>query len=445
MVCAGVVTFALLYDVQALLPAFQTEFGLSPTQATLSMSLATAGLALGLLVAGPASEVLGRTRLIIGAVWLACLVGLVCPFAWSWHALLVLRFVQGIALAGLPAVASAYLREELNASAHGRAAGLYIGGTALGGMAGRLLTAPVTDAFGWRWGLGAAAALAIVCAATVTVTLPASQNFRSSTRRDLALLAMSRAALADPALRRLYTLGACAIGATVVVFNALGFRLSAAPHHLSLGAISLLYLVYPLGTLSSTVAGAWADRLGRRVVMPVGCVVAISGAAVTLSPSLVDIVLGLALLVTGFFAVHGIASGWVATRAHAAGASASQAAAFYLVAYYVGSSVFGSAGAEAWSWFGWAGPASLALALLTAAGVLSLSLRRIPSLVPSTPLPRERLSSLDSTAVEGVAPRRDSCGVTLEDVRVAGVTAAGPSSPARATDGSPWGVACYRS
>ncbi|GEB11905.1 MFS transporter [Pimelobacter simplex] len=383
MVGAGMVTFVLLYDTQALLPAFHDDFGVTPAQATLSMSLTTAGLALGLLVAGPASEVLGRTRLIVGAVWLATLVALLCPFAWSWHALLVLRFVQGVVLAGLPAVATAYLREELHASAQARAAGVYIGGTALGGMTGRLLTAPVTEALDWRWGLGAAAVLSLGCAVAVTVALPPSRNFQPRARQHLALGAMSRAALADPALRRLYVIGACSVGALVVVFNALGFRLVAAPHHLGLGAISLLYLVYPLGTVSATVSGAWADRVGRRAVLPVGCAVAIAGVALTVPHGLVAIVAGLACLTTGFFVVHGIASGWVAARAHAAGASASQAAAFYLCAYYVGSSVFGSLGSSAWTAYGWAGPAVLALGLLVVVGAAGLSLRHVPILRPA--------------------------------------------------------------
>ena len=377
MVCAGMVTFVLLYDTQALLPAFHVDFGITPAQASLSMSLTTAGLALGLLVAGPASEVVGRTPMILGAVWLSSLVALLCPFAWSWHVLLGLRFVQGIVLAGLPAVATAYLREELHASAQARAAGLYIGGTALGGMVGRVLTAPVAEALDWRWGLGAAAVLALGCALAVTVALPPSRNFRRRRRQDLALATMTRAALGDPALRRLYVVGACSVGALVVVFNALGFRLVAAPHHLGLGAISLLYLVYPLGTVSATVSGAWADRIGRHAVAPVGALVAIAGVLLTIPDSLVLIVVGLAALTVGFFAVHGIASGWVVTRAHAAGASASQAAALYLCAYYVGSSVFGSLGTSAWSWFGWLGPAALALGLLVVVRGASGRLRSV--------------------------------------------------------------------
>ena len=285
-----------------------------------------------------------------------------------------------MALAGLPAVATAYLREELHPSAQARAAGLYIGGTALGGMAGRLLTAPVAEALGWRWAMAAAGLFALGCAVVVTIALPPSQHFRRGVPGQLGLVAMSRAALADPALRALYLLGACAVGALVAVYNALGFRLTSGPHHLGLGAVSLVYLVYVLGTASSIVSGRLADRFGRRAVLPSGCLLAIAGVLLTMLPWLPAIVVGLAGLTAGFFVVHGLASGWVATRAHLVGASASQAAAFYLCAYYVGSSIFGSLGSSAWAAAGWAGVSTLALGLLLATAWLARTLRRTPAL-----------------------------------------------------------------
>jgi len=60
--------------------------------------------------------------------------------------------------------------------------------------------------------------------------------------------------------------------------------------------------------------------------------------------------------------------------------SPSQAAAFYLFSYYVGSSVFGSLGGRAWSAEGWPGVVTVAGSLLGIAGVLALTLRRIPAL-----------------------------------------------------------------
>jgi YNFM family putative membrane transporter len=175
-------------------------------------------------------------------------------------------------------------------------------------------------------------------------------------------------------------MGSCSVGALVAVFNALGFRLTTAPFHLGVGLVSLVFLVYPLGTVSSTVSGRLADRLGRRAITPVGCAIALVGVLLTVPAWLPAVIAGVGALTVGFFIVHGLASSWVAARSHAVGISTGQAAAFYLFAYYVGSSVFGSLGGRAWTAAGWPGVAALAVVLLGVAGVISLALRRIPPL-----------------------------------------------------------------
>ena len=66
----------------------------------------------------------------------------------------------------------------------------------------------------------------------------------------------------------------------------------------------------------------------------------IFGVALTLSTSLPMVIAGIACMTFGFFAGHSVASGWVGWLA-AKGAKG-QAAALYLLAYYIGSSVIGS-------------------------------------------------------------------------------------------------------
>jgi YNFM family putative membrane transporter len=378
---AGMATFVLLYDVQALLPELVEAYALTPARSTLALSLTTATLAVALLVVGPLSERVGRTPLIHAALWSAAVVGVACALAPSWEALLGLRMLQGVTLAGLPAVATAYLREELHSSAHGRAFGLYIAGTAFGGMAGRVVTAPIADAAGWRWGLAAAALFALACAALVAWLLPASRHFVRRPAGARAVLTGARAAVSDRALVALYVLGACGIGTMVAVFNALGFRLSSAPYDLPVGTISLVYLVYALGSVSSAASGRIADRIGRRATIPAGCALALVGVWLTLASALPVIVLGMAALTVGFFGVHGIASGWVTSRAHLAGVGTAQAAAFYAFAYYVGASVNGWLGGAAWSRAGWPGVVALATALLLAVCAMVVVLRRTPALV----------------------------------------------------------------
>ncbi len=378
---AGLATFALLYSTQALLPEFPRAFSVSAAQSTLSVSLTTIGLGFALLVAGPLSEVVGRTRLIHLSLAASAVVAAACAVAPSWEVFLGLRLLQGVTLAGLPAVATAYLREELHPGTLARAAGVYIGGTAIGGMTGRLVTGPVTDVADWRWAMGAIAAVGLVCAVVVRLLLPASRNFVPAPAGLGPLAGMTRRALADPALLALYATGACSVGAFVAVFNSLGFRLTSAPFDLGLGQAGLVFLVYPIGTLGSMVAGRLADRFSRRGVVPVGCLVFVAGVLLTLPDSLPVVVLGLGVLTAGFFAVHGVASGWVPARAHAGGVAAGQAASLYLFAYYLGSSVFGTLTGPAWTYRGWPAVVALASALVLVTGLLALWLRRTPALV----------------------------------------------------------------
>lgn len=60
----------------------------------------------------------------------------------------------------------------------------------------------------------------------------------------------------------------------MAVFNTLGFRLGGAHFHLGVAVASLVFLVYPVGTVGSAVFGRLADQLGRRTVLPFGALLA---------------------------------------------------------------------------------------------------------------------------------------------------------------------------
>jgi YNFM family putative membrane transporter len=374
---AGLATFALLYSTQPLLPELVDAFHVSPSQSAFSVSFATFGLGLALLIAGPASEVLGRTNLMRWSVAATSFFALLSAFAPTWHLLLALRGLQGIAMAGLPAVAMAYLREEVHQDSHARASGLYIAGTAVGGMAGRLIAGGLADLSGWRFATAGIAVVGLLCAAVVWLLLPASRNFRPSPARPRDLFRVLR----DPALLALYGIAATAVGAFVAVYNGAVFRLSGSPYELSAGAAGLVFCVYLLGSAGSATAGTLADRYGRRAVVPIGCLITLAGVAITLAGPLPLIVLGLAVMTAGFFAVHGVASGWVPARAHASGVGTGQASSMYLFAFYLGSSVFGGLAGTAWSHAQWIGVAAEAGVLFVVTLVLALLLRNVPSKV----------------------------------------------------------------
>jgi YNFM family putative membrane transporter len=374
---AGLGTFALLYSTQALLPVLAHDFGVSPAMSALTLAVTTAAVGVGLLPAAWLSDAVGRTRVMGWSLGLSSSLGLLSALAPSFGVLLVVRALEGLALAGLPAVAMAYLTEEVHPESLGGAVGLYIGGNAIGGMAGRLIAGGLCDLGGWRVAVGGVALMGVASAATLLWLLPDSRNFTPRPSRGRDALARLRAPLADPGLLRLNAMGALLMGTFVAVYNGLGFRLAAEPFHLSPAVLSLVFLVYPIGSASSASAGRLADRVGRRTVLPLGVLLTLGGLALTATPSLPLIVVGIATLTAGFFAGHSVASSWVGRRA--AGA-AGQASALYLLAYYAGSSIAGPLAGTAWTMDHWNGVLVMAGVLLAVALVVSLRLRRTPPL-----------------------------------------------------------------
>jgi MFS transporter, YNFM family, putative membrane transport protein len=374
----GLGTFSLLYTTQPLLPELARDFSVSEGQSALSVSVATLGLSIALLVAGPLSEVLGRTPLMRWSLIVSSLVGLACAFAPGWNMLLALRFVEGLALGGLPGVAIAYLREEVHHDSHARAAGLYVGGTAIGGLIGRLLGGVLADLGGWRLAAGGVATLGLLSALVAILLLPPSRRFTPAPSSPRSLARTSGRLLRDPVQLALYGIAATAMGSFTAAFNAIGFRLTGAPYHLPLSVSGFVFLVYLVGVLTSPAAGRLAGRVGRRVVVPGAAMVTLVGFLLTMARPLPVVVLGLAVVSGGFFAVHGVSSGWVAARADLASGGIGQAASLYLVSYYLGASVFGGLAGTAWSTGGWTLVAVLCGTLTLGTLALSLFLRTVP-------------------------------------------------------------------
>lgn len=370
---AGFATFATLYYVQPLLPVFAARFGLSPAASSLALSVATALLAVSMLVAGSLSEAWGRKPVMLASLLLSGVLTIGTALAPSFGQVLVLRGLAGVALGGLPAVAMAYLAEEMNPSAIGIAMGLYIAGNAVGGMSGRLITALLADAAGWRVAVGTIGALSLLAALLLWGALPASRHFRPRPLRAGALVASFGGHLGAPSLPLLFAEGFLLMGGFVTIYNYIGFRLLAPPYRLSQSAVGLLFCVYLVGVISSTVMGALSGRVGRRPVLVGNVVVMLAGVGLTLARPVWLVVAGVALVTWGFFGGHSVASGWVGVTAQRARA---QASSLYLFAYYAGSSLVGTLGGWVWSALGWPGVAGLVALVLGGALALAAALPR---------------------------------------------------------------------
>ena len=375
---AGFATFSLLYSVQSLLPVFARTFKVSAGEASLAVSAATGAMAIALLVASVISDRVGRREMMTGSLFAASILTLASAVLPGWHTLLLTRFLTGIALSGIPAVAMAYVAEEVSARSMGAAMGLYIGGSAIGGMVGRLLASVITDYFNWRISLAVIGVCSLVGAMVFWRVAPESQAFVTRRHDWSSFYATAKTLKNDAALPWLYTEAFLLMGSFVTVYNYVSFRLLAPPYELSQTVVGLIFLFYIVGSFSSTGFGQLAGRLGRRRVFWIPIVVLLVGVILTAAGPLALIVLGIGVVTVGYFGAHSIASSWVSRRGRTARA---QAAAFYLFFLYVGSSVLGSVGGIAWSRARWPGVAGFLSVLLVIA--LSIALR----LVAVKPLP----------------------------------------------------------
>ncbi|GJD47773.1 Inner membrane transport protein YnfM [Methylobacterium crusticola] len=371
LAAAGFSTFAVLYAVQPLLPVFAEEFGVGPAASSLSLSLSTGLLAVALLVVSPLSEVWGRKPVMVASLFASALLTLVAALMPTWHSFLVMRALAGLAMSGVPAVAMAYLSEEMHGRAIGLAMGLLVSGNSLGGMAGRLISGALTDLYGWRAALGVIGVLALAAAFAFRLSLPASSRFTPHPLPWRTVPGTFLGHFRDAGLPWLFAEAFLLMGGFVTLYNYIGFRLLAPPYSLSQTAIGAIFVVYLAGTASSTTVGHAAGLFGRRKVLWLAIVVGLAGIALTTADSLIVIIAGIVVATVGFFGAHSVASSWVGRRAVR---DRAQASSIYLFMYYLGSSVLGTAGGWFFAHAGWPGVAGFVGALYLVALAVSLRL-----------------------------------------------------------------------
>ena len=367
-------TFAMLYCVQPLLPSFTRAFSISPAAASLSLSAATGVLAVAMLFSGTLSDALGRKTVMAASLAAAAAATLAVSFAPNWTTFVALRALTGLALSGVPAVAMAYLVEEMDRSAIGLAMGLYIAGNTLGGMGGRLATAAFAEAGGWRGAVALVGLISLGCAFVFAFALPKEKRAPAKAQ-PIALLPTIAMHFRDPGLRYLFAMGFLLMGAFVATYNYIGFRLEARPFSLSPAVVGLVYSIYLIGAVSSTVTGELAGRYGRRRIVGFAIAFMPIGVLLTLPENLWLMILGVGVVTIGFFGGHSIASSWVGLRAETGKA---QASALYLFFYYVGSSLAGSIGGWVFTLGAWPGEAAFVGALSALALLIALKLTRVP-------------------------------------------------------------------
>jgi SP family arabinose:H+ symporter-like MFS transporter len=141
--------------------ALTIAYGLSPQALGVTVAMALFGTIIGAMTAGiPGQKWGGRETLRVLAVFYV-LSALGCAFAWSWHALLVARFIGGLGIGGSSVLGPVYIAELAPAKTRGRLVGTFqiniVIGILLAYLSNYLIGRMGLGAAEWRWQLGIAA------------------------------------------------------------------------------------------------------------------------------------------------------------------------------------------------------------------------------------------------------------------------------------------------
>ncbi len=379
---ASVIVYINLYLMQGMLLSLSDHFHVTASQASLVLSVTSFSLALSLLGYAVLSDRIGRHKPIMISLWLIAMTNLALVFVGSFEALLVIRLLQGVLLAAVPACAMAYFRDLLSTQNLLKAGAFYIAANSLGGIGGRLIGGLMAQYLDWPSAMTVLSLLTLALVSAVQLLLPKTESniefvplahpaikldkpiLKYSVRlttwgtRIANSLALSRGDikgfiyhLSRRQMRLAYLCGGLAFMMMVNQFSFVQLHLIEQFHWGRFEA-TLIFLCYLSGTLASYYSAPWISRFGHRVLYPKALFLMLIGSIVTLNDTPFFIFIGFIITASGFFLMHACCNTWVAMGANQHRAKAS---ALYLCSYYLGASIGGPYLMMFWQWNAWPG------------------------------------------------------------------------------------------
>ncbi len=347
---SGFSCFAQLYYFQPLLPDLARDFSLTASHSSFAVSFSTLGMVFGLFTMMFIADRIPRKKLIGTALLASSIFSVAASFSPTFTPLVVLSAAKGFLLSGATSVSMAYISEEVSPAHKSRIMGLYIAGYALGGMGGRVISSCGGALFSWRIASGSIGIICAVFALLFLIFSPASLNFTPRKERFKSLITDNIHLILSRALIPFYLTGGLILGVFVSLYNYMGFYLIEAPFHFSPYFIHYIYLMYIFGVFGS-IATAWLSRWFDHFRILKAMLLLSAASMLLLYFTRFGLVtLGLALFTFNFFVIHVLCNRIVSEYNVS---KRSVTISIYLLTYYLGSSLLGSATGVVLDLWGW--------------------------------------------------------------------------------------------
>src|ERR1700675_3867410 len=141
--------------------ALKVLYNLSPLGEGFTVASALVGTVIGSMLAGIPGDRYGRRDSLRGMAVLYVVSALGCALAWNWTALVIFRFIVGLAIGGSSVLGPMYIAEIAPAKWRGRLVGLFqfnvVFGILLAYFSNYVISRMRLGAAEWRWDFGVAA------------------------------------------------------------------------------------------------------------------------------------------------------------------------------------------------------------------------------------------------------------------------------------------------
>ena len=337
-----------LYIPQPVLPVLQSEFGVSASVASRTVSAAILGVALANLPFGMLADTYGIKAIILIGGFVVSISGFFCAATNSLDLLIAARFIQGLFIPAVTTCLAAYLTRNLPIQRLNVVMGSYVSATVAGGLGGRLLGGWVHAPLHWRYAFVSAAVFLLVTTIAAVRLLSPGVPAAVSDQRPLGFIELIR----RKELIKIYLVPFTAFFVFSSIFNYLPFYLAGAPFYAPTEIITLMYLAYIVGIAIGPIAGRVSNRIGNGKTMALGASLFALAMVITLVKSMIVIAFCMAVVCGGFFGVHAAAVGALNSKLTS---SQGRANSLYVLFYYLGGAVGITCSGYAYAELGWIG------------------------------------------------------------------------------------------
>ena len=260
------------------LPTLQRDLGASIAGAQLTLSALIICFGLGQLLCGPLADRFGRRPVLLGGLGLYTAASVASAAVTSIEALIVLRALQGAAMAASVTGGRSMLRDLYEPAAGARMMSRALTGLGFIAVASPLAGGFIVEAFGWHAALLTVALFGVTALAVIALRLQETSPRRDrDATRPARVLRNWAGVLGHPTFRAWALLSACTyaglfcmLAGSSFVFTGI-FGMSRADYGLALGSISLAFitgtvlcrrLVSRHGLAGAVQRGAWFSLAG---------------------------------------------------------------------------------------------------------------------------------------------------------------------------------------